>query len=62
MNGSTVNPPLATVNSQISVNNSCNCCCFPWRRRRRTKEAEAQVDESLKRIQEVKDSAFGIKK
>lgn len=60
MNGPAENPPLATINSTVSVNNSCNCCCFPWRRRR--KEAESQVDESLKRIQEVKDSAFGIKK
>ena len=25
--------PLPTVRSKVEINNSCNCCCFPWRRK-----------------------------
>ena len=58
MQGSSVNPPLATVNSQIEVNNSCNCCCFPWRRSTRQIDATTEIVRTEKKVDVAKDHVF----
>ena len=51
-------PSITSNTGRIEANNSCNCCCFPWIRRKDQIEAEIQIERSLQRIQEVKDSVF----
>jgi hypothetical protein len=34
MNAYGLGAPLPTVTSKVEISNSCNCCCFPWRKKK----------------------------
>lgn len=58
MQGSAVGPPIATVHSRIEVNNSCNCCCFPWRRKRTDIDKMVEIIRTDRKVSEAKDKAL----
>lgn len=43
------------VSSRVEINNSCNCCCFPWRRAKRIDPSEIKVERVVAKVQDVSD-------
>lgn len=58
MQGSAIGPPIATVHSKIEVNNSCNCCCFPWRRRKQAIDAMTEIVRTDRKVEGLRDNVF----
>lgn len=58
MQGSAIGQPIATVHSKIEVNNSCNCCCFPWRRRRQQIDALTEIVRTDRKASQARDNVF----
>lgn len=57
MNSSPINTPIVKAHSHIEVSDSCNCCCFNFRRKKRI-PLNAEIVRTDLKVVATRDAVF----